>query len=213
MKTEDAPLSEKLTLKPEEEKMTDIKEYKLFLDNQEIKTQIGRLDNSSKILFILEETNELNNYYYKSEYSLEDLRNINKSFRSFDSIKEAFIEIEGIIQNKNVCLQKENNDMIIHLSIANFTKKEDSPLKIRKENKSKEQIYELLFQKINQLNDIIIKDRTNFEKRISSLEQRLKEEKQKNEILQKTVDELKQNVDELNNYKLIDSKIINKKRI
>ena len=103
--------------------------------------------------------------------------------------------------------------MIIHLSIANFTKKEDIPLKIRKENKSKEQIYELLFQKINQLNDIIIKDRTNFEKRISSLEQRLKEEKQKNEILQKTVDELKQNVDELNNYKLIDSKIINKKRI
>ena len=43
-------------------------------------------------------------------------------------------------------------------------------------------------------------------------EQRLKEEKQKNEILQKTVDEFKQNVDELNNYKLIDSKIINKKK-
>ena len=62
--------------------------------------------------------------------------------------------------------------MIIHLSIANFTKKEDSPLKIRKENKSKEQIYELLFQKINQLNDIIIKDRTNFEKRGAKIKRR-----------------------------------------
>ena len=97
--------------------------------------------------------------------------------------------------------------MIIHLSIANFTKKEVNPLKIRKENKSKEQIYELLFQKINQLNDIIIKDRTNFEKRISSLEQSLKEEKQKNEILQKTVDELKQKF-----YYEMDSKIIDNKK-
>ena len=42
---EEAPLPEILTLKPEEEKMTDIKEYKLFLDNQEIKTQIGLLEN------------------------------------------------------------------------------------------------------------------------------------------------------------------------
>ena len=205
------PLPEKPTPNKELEKITDMKEYKLFIEAEEYNVKIGKLENSSKILFKLEENKELKNYYYKSEYSLDNLKEMNKVFRIFDTINEAFKEIDEIFKNKNAYLQREMNDIIIHLKISNvFSLKENISLKLKKEIMNKEQSYELLFQTVNQMKEIIQKNKNDFEKRINSLEQKLKEEKQKNEILQKNFDELKKIVNGLMISNKIDSNIINK---
>ena len=209
---EEAPLPEKPTPNKELEKITDIKEYKLFIEAEEYSVKIGKLENSSKILFKLEENKELKNYYYKSEYSLDNLKEINKVFRIFDTINEAFKEINEIFKNKNAYLQKENNEIILHLTISNvFSLKENISLKLKKEIMNKEQSYELLFQTVNQMKETIQKNKNDFEKRINSLEQSLKEEKQKNETLQKNFDELKKIIDGLMNSNKIDSNIIKTK--
>ena len=205
------PLPEKPTPNKELEKITDMKEYKLFIEAEEYNVKIGKLENSSKILFKLEENKELKNYYYKSEYSLDNLKEMNKVFRIFDTINEAFKEIDEIFKNKNAYLQREMNDIIIHLKISNvFSLKENISLKLKKEIMNKEQSYELLFQTVNRMKEIIQKNKNDFEKRINSLEQKLKEEKQKNEILQKNFDELKKIVNGLMISNKIDSNIINK---
>ena len=202
---EEAPLPEKPTPNKELEKITDIKVYKLFIEAEEYNVKIGKLENSSKILFKLEENKELKNYYYKSEYSLDNLKEINKVFRIFDTINEAFKEINEIFKNKNAYLQKDNNAIILHLTISNvFSLKENISLKLKKEIMNKEQSHELLFHTVNQMKEIIQKNKNDFEKRINYLEQSLKEEKQKNETLQKNFDELKKIVDGLKNYIKID---------
>ena len=71
---DNAPLPEKLSPYIDLEKLINIKEYKLSIDTQEYKAQIGKLENFSKIIFKLQETSELKDYYYKSDYSLYDLK-------------------------------------------------------------------------------------------------------------------------------------------
>ena len=135
-----------------------------------------------------------------------------KIFRIFDTIDEAFKEIDEMFKNQNVYLEKDNDDLILHLTISNvFSLKEDISLKLNKEIMNKKESYELLFQSINQMKETIQKDRKDFENRINSLEQSLKEEKQKNENLQKTVDELKRIVDSINFHFEIESNIIKTK--
>ncbi len=135
-----------------------------------------------------------------------------KIFRIFDTIDEAFKEIDEMFKNQNVYLEKDNDDLILHLTISNvFSLKEDISLKLNKEIMNKKESYELLFQSINQMKETIQKDRKDFENRINSLEQSLKEEKQKNENLQKTVDELKRIIDSINFHFEIESNIIKTK--
>ena len=98
---EEAPTP--LILKPEKEEFKDIKKYNIFLDKQEFQIQLGKL--SSKIIFKMKEKNSINNYYYKSDFTLEDLKKINKLFRIFYSITEAFDEINEILQNEKVIIK------------------------------------------------------------------------------------------------------------
>ena len=57
-----------------------------------------------------------------------------KIFRIFDTIDEAFKEIDEMFKNQNVYLEKDNDDLILHLTISNvFSLKEDISLKLNKE--------------------------------------------------------------------------------
>ena len=214
---EEAPTP--LNLKPEKEEFNEIKEYNICLDKQEFQIQLGKL--SSKVVFKMEEKNSINNYYYKSDFTLEDLKKINKLFRIFDSITEAFDEINEIFKNKKVIIKTESKEeLILCLNISSFSssKVEDIPLKIKKVFYKKEKTEEILLNEIKQ-----IKENTTFlEKKINFLEQSLNEEKQKNINLEKIVNGLvKENntfktiIDELIEWKKnetkisIDSKIIN----
>jgi len=208
-----------LTSKPDlEEEIKEIKEYKINLKNKNFLLKLGKIINSKKIVFIIEqESNTLNNYLYRSEYSLDELKIIHKLFRVFDSIGEAFEEISGILNNKKILIKEESSQINLYLTLSNLSSKtEDICIKIKKKYLSEDKINEKI---INELNEI---------------KNALKEEKIKNENLKHLVDELikdnntlKNEVKELLDWKnktekisnnninknqnIIDSKIINKK--
>ena len=205
----------------EEKNILDTKKYNISLDKKEFKIHLYKL--SSKISIKIEETNSVNNYYYKSDFTLDELKAINKSFRICDTINEAFNAINDIFINNKINITKESmEEIILHLNICSFSssKTDDIALKIKREFFEKETIDELLLKIIKHIKENALNDRLNLEKKINLLEQSLNEEKKKNINLEKTVNKLIQAVDELMKWKndtqeknnsTIESNIIDKK--
>ena len=152
----------------EEEKILDTKEYIISLGKKEFKIHLCKL--SSNISITIEETNSVNNYYYKSDFTLDDLKAINKSFRICDTINEAFDAINDIFKNNKANVTIESmEEIILHLNICSFSssKTDDIPLKIKKELFDKEKIDELLLKEIKQIKENALNDRLNLEKKIN----------------------------------------------
>ena len=106
--------------KTEEETIEDIKVYNIFLDKQEFKIELGKM--SSKISIKVEELNPFTNYYYKSDFTLEELKSISKFFRIFNSIGEACDKINAIFKNKKVFIKIESKEeLMIYLDIFTFS--------------------------------------------------------------------------------------------
>lgn len=202
----DAPTPAYVKIEKEGE-IKDIKEYNIKSEEKEFKIQIGIIENISKIIFKIDEEGEtFKNYYFKSYFSLDELKNINKSFRIFDSINEAFEEIKEIFKNKKVFIKMESDEIELHLNITNFSssKFEDITINIKREYFKKEKMNELLFKEINQIKKTIEKDKI----KINLLEEKLSEEKEKNLNLTKNVNnlineknEMKKMIDELIEWK------------
>ena len=158
-----------ITPKPSvEEKIKDIKEYHINYLNKNYLVKLGKLNKSEKIVVILEETDIIKNYLYKSEFSLDDLKRLSKLFRIFDSIDEAYNDINDIKIKK-----VELNEIDINLILKSLSSKtEDIIIKVKKNSLNNEKINEILFNELNEIKT------------------ELKEEKIKNENLKKIVDEL-----------------------
>ena len=93
------PITNKPPIEEKEEEIKDISECKMNLDNKNLIVKLGKLKNSQKIIFIIEEPNSLKNYCYKSSFSLDELKTLSKLFRIFDSIDEAYNEFNDILNN------------------------------------------------------------------------------------------------------------------
>ena len=158
-----------ITPKPSvEEEIKDIKEYHINYLNKNYLVKLGKLNKSEKIVVILEETDNIKNYLYKSEFSLDDLKQLSKLFRIFDSIDEAYNDINDIKIKK-----VELNEIDINLILKSLSSKtEDIIIKVKKNSLNNEKINEILFNELNEIKT------------------ELKEEKIKNENLKKIVDEL-----------------------
>jgi len=204
---------------PKKEEIEDINEYKIYLNKDEFKVTIGILKNISAISFKIEELNsiKIQNDFYKSVYSLDELKNNNKLFRIFDTVNEAFKEINELFKNKKVFLEiKTSNEIILHLNICNFSSKiEDISLKIIKVEFNKEMNENSIIKEIEQIKQNALNDKLYFEQKINSLEKNLEEEKQKNIKLAAIVDELKNQLKKImndlevdKNQIIIDSEII-----
>ena len=172
-----------ITLKPEvEEEITDAKEYTINSNNKNFLLKLGKLNNSKKVIFIIQEINSLKSFVYKEEFSLDELRILSKLFRIFDSIDEAFNEICGILNNKKMAIKEESNEINLYLTLSNLSSKtENICIIIKKKSLSLEKINEIIF---NQLNEI---------------KNELNNEKIKNENLKKIVDELVKENNQLKN--------------
>ena len=158
-----------ITPKPElEEEMKDIKEYHINFLNKNYLVKLGKLNRSQKIGFIIEQTDDIKNFLFESEFSLEDLKQISKLFRIFDSIDEAFNDISDI-----KIIKAELTEIDINLILTSLiSKTENICIQIKKKNLNNEKINEIIFKELNEIKSM------------------LKEEKLKNENLKKTVDEL-----------------------
>ena len=211
------------TNKPILEEIIDIKEYTINLKELQFKIQIGKIKKelNNLINFKVEELNSNSNTFYQSSFSLDDLKNISKLFRVYDSIEEAYNELIEILNDKKIFLELNLNDIIIHLNISNLSSKlEDISLIIKNQSKSIDKSYDSLINEINELK------KKSFEKDIQqkqwkeNIENQIKELKKENLELKKEIEELKQwkqnTENELKQYqqkiqieKKIDSKIIN----
>jgi len=158
-----------ITPKPSvEEEIKDIKEYLINYLNKNYLVKLGNINKYEKIVFIIEETDCIKNYLYKSEFSLDDLKQLSKLFRIFDSIDEAYNDISDIKIKK-----VELNEIDINLILTSLSSKtENISIKVKKSSLSNEKINEILFNELNEIKTV------------------LKEEKLKNENLKKLVDEL-----------------------
>ena len=211
------------TNKPILEEIIDIKEYTINLKELQFKIQIGKIKKelNNLINFKVEELNSNSNTFYQSSFSLDDLKNISKLFRVYDSIEEAYNEFIEILNDKKIFLELNLNDIIIHLNISNLSSKlEDISLIIKNQSKSIDKSYDSLINEINELK------KKSFEKDIQqkqwkeNIENQIKELKKENLELKKEIEELKQwkqnTENELKQYEQkteieqkIDSKIIN----
>ncbi len=211
------------TNKPILDEIIDIKEYTINLKELQFKIQIGKIKKelNNLINFKVEELNSNSNTFYQSSFSLDDLKNISKLFRVYDSIEEAYNELIKILNDKKIFLELNLNDIIIHLNISNLSSKlEDISLIIKNQSKSIDKSYDSLINEINELK------KKSFEKDIQqkqwkeNIENQIKELKKENLELKKEIEELKQwkqnTENELKQYQQkiqieqkIDSKIIN----
>ena len=169
-----------MTPKPEpEEDLQDVKEYSINHLDKNYLIKIGKLNKSEKLVFIVQQNDSLKNYIYQSEFALEDLKLLNKLFRIFDSIDEAYKDISGI-----TIIEEESNNININLNLTSLSSKtKDICIKIKKNYLNNEKTNEIIFEELYKINS------------------ELKEEKLKNENLKKIIDELKIQVKELLDWK------------
>ena len=97
--------------------LIEIKNYNLPLNNKDYLIQIGKTSSKEKIGFkIKENTSELK-YYFEKFLSLIDLQNINRTFKMFDSIDEAYKNIDAIFQEKNASIMDKNDQLSLKFEV------------------------------------------------------------------------------------------------
>ena len=184
------PIISKTPLGEKEEEITDISEYKINIDNKNLIVKLGKLKNSQKVIFIIEEPNSFRNYRYKSSFSLDELKQLSKLFRIFDSIDEAYNEFDHIFKDNKISIKEEESEINLHLQLTNISSKtEDICLKIIKENIKSEEINDLIIKELNEIKELLKEEKIKNED-LNNKVNELLEEKQKHKDLENKVNDL-----------------------
>ena len=97
--------------------LIEIKNYNIPFKNKDYLIQIGKTSSKERIGFkIKENSSELNNYYEKF-LSLIDLQNINRTFKMFDNIDEAYKNIDALFQRKNATIMEKNDQLSLNFEV------------------------------------------------------------------------------------------------
>ena len=208
-------MTEITTINSNNENIKNIKKYTINSNNKEFKIQLGILTNIKKIIFNIEESSQINDYDYISDFSLDELKTINKIFKIYDTIDETYNELNELFINQRVSIQYEIQDINLIFSVSNFSssKTENISLKIKKHILNKEKMNELIFKEINKMKEDFMKNKKDLENKINLLQEDLKKEKQKNENLEKHIEELKRTIKQLSEWKEMKEKYYINSRI
>ena len=136
-------------------KFINEKNYKVKLNDIEYNLLI-RSDNES-INFLLSPLIIKNLYSYEEIYNCEKLSKINKIFLAFDSIETIRQSIEQMIENNKYSIKEKNENVEINLKVSLFEKLIDINLILIKKNMNQNQINKNIFEQLNELNDKIEK--------------------------------------------------------
>ena len=99
--------------KQKEEKVW--KESKVELDYEGKKYILGLILTESQFLIIeLKEKNVISLNYHLIKNNLEDLKQIDKQFRSYESMNEVFEALNDILDINQASLQKLNDNLVIN---------------------------------------------------------------------------------------------------
>ena len=140
-----------------EEEIKNIKEYEINSKNQNFKVILGVFhNNTSAIIFQIEELNSINNYYFKSGFSLDELKSMSKLFRIVDSIDELYNELNQIFNKKNVIIELEYDYANLHLILSSLSSQtQEIILPIKKKKINSKIANEVLFREINEIKKIL----------------------------------------------------------
>ena len=127
---------------------------------------------------------QFNDYDYISDFSLDELKTINKIFKIYDTIDETYNELNELFINQRVSIQYEIQDINLIFSVSNFSssKTENISLKIKKHILNKEKTNELMFKEINKMKEDFMKNKKDLENKINLLQEDLKKKNKKMKI-------------------------------
>ena len=111
-------------------------EHILCLNGLVFNIKIEKITKKSKELlnFIVIELNSITDIFYQSSFSLKNLKKLTKLYKIFDSINEAYNELNKAFIEQKVYLQDDINGIIIHFTLSNISSKiEEITLKIKKQ--------------------------------------------------------------------------------
>ena len=136
-------------------KLVNEKNYIVKLNDLDYNLLISS-DNRS-INFILSPLTKKNFYSFEENYDSEKLSKINKIFLAFDSIETIRQSIEQMIENNKYSIKEKNENVEINLKVSLFEKLIDINLILIKKNMNQNQINKNIFEQLNELNDKIEK--------------------------------------------------------
>ena len=188
-----------------------------FEENIEISYNISILDDAyelsmkiyeSLLEFKIQQTNIIDEYYYKSKLDLEAINKLTHT--SFGRIKEVFDFFDKLLKEKKVKLIKSNDQDIIKLNFVNTSQNNETNIELKKYKLSKDEMNLMFIKEINTL-----KKKFN-SKNEKSLDDLIKEnDEQLKEYINKKIEETKkeyqQKFEEKINKKEIEIKDLNEK--
>ena len=112
-----------------------------FEENIEISYDISIFDeeyelsmklNNSLLEFKIQQTNIIDEYYFKSKFDLEEINKLMHT--SYGRIKEVFDFFHNLLKDKKVKIIKSNAQDIIKLNFVNITQKIESNVELKNIN-------------------------------------------------------------------------------
>ena len=177
-------------------------EIKVKLNDEIYNIMIGSL-NEYLVIKVYNKSNL--KYNYISYFTYNNLKNVSKSLRYFDEIKDIISFIEGKGKKNELFLKKEKDNIFIEFKISSPNGQEENvSLKLNLEELNDKEIINNLVSKVNSL-----------EKQVESFNNEIAKNKKDIEILFNEIKELKK-IKEVNSKEIvnnIDSKIANDKEI
>ena len=136
---------------PQMDNEIDIKDisFPFKLDNTIYNVKIGKM----KEYLVINVTNESNiKIHYTSYFTLDELKNISKSLRYYDNIKDIISFMEGKMKTNEIFLKKENSIISIEFKILSPNGKiENISLELKPQEKSDKEIISILVKKVGDL--------------------------------------------------------------
>ena len=160
---------------------------------------------NNKIEFIISDKNNKFNKYC-NQFCLQDFINMNKYFKMFESLKELYEDLIGIIKENKIEIESCNNDIII-LKINVMTRNNNIiTIHLKKSELNENDKYNFILDEIPQLK----KENESKDLKINALELKIKELEKKNSELKNYIDEKLMNyIDEKLKVTQNPSKILN----
>ena len=184
-------------------------------ENIEISYNISILDeeyelsmrlNNSLLEFKLQQTNIIDEYYYKTKFDLEAINKLMPT--SFGRIREVFDFFDKLLKEKKVKLVKSNGENIIKLNFVNATQNNESNVELKKYKLSKDEMNLMFIKEINILKKkLTLKNEKPLDELIKENDKQLKEyidkkiEESKNEYQQKFEENIKEKDKEITELK------------
>ena len=167
-------------------------------------------NNNKKIFFQAYQEDHVSNYYYQSEYSIDDFQNKSKGFKSCDNVNEILETMREIFSSKKASIknEKEKKNIIIILKISLLGGKEQE-IKLNLDQKSSD-MNEINIELCTKLN-LMEKKIKYLENIISNQKNEINELKQWKESYKNEIEQIIENKKDEKSLKIIDSKIIKKK--